>query len=59
MPGNWLSTHADDLIAAMGLVSLLSGVYLWFGLPPMLILLGVALIYTGARLPVKVSHEPD
>lgn len=60
MSGKWLSSHADDLLAAAGLLSLLSGVYLWFGLPPALIILGLALIYTGARLPIKVvSHEPD
>ena len=57
----------DDVIALLGLISLLSGVYLWLGLPASLILLGIVLIYIGARLqprsrPAKdtgLHNEPD
>ena len=45
----------DDILALLGALSVLAGVYLWFGLPPMLILLGIVLIYIGARLPTKVQ----
>ncbi len=46
----------DDILALAGFTCLLSGVYLWFGLPPMLILLGLTLIYTGAR--IRVGANP-
>jgi hypothetical protein len=50
-----LAKALDDILALAGLVSVLSGVYLWFGLPPALILLGVVLIYIGARLPIRTT----
>ena len=49
----------DDVIALLGLISLLAGVYLWIGLPPSLILLGVILIYIGARMQPRKQNEPD
>ena len=50
----------DDVIALLGLISLLSGVYLWIGLPASLILLGTILIYIGARMqPRTKGNEPD
>jgi hypothetical protein len=49
----------DDVIALLGLISLLSGVYLWLGLPASLILLGIVLIYIGARIQPRTRNEPD
>lgn len=49
----------DDIIALLGLISFLAGVYLWFGLPPSLILFGIILIYIGARMQPRSRHEPD
>jgi hypothetical protein len=49
----------DDAIALLGLISVLSGVYLWLGLPASLILLGIILIYIGARIQPRSRHEPD
>ena len=40
----------DDLVALVGLISLLTGVYLWLGLAVTLILLGIILIYVGMRV---------
>lgn len=48
--------HLDDLIALSGLVLFLTGLYLWLGLPAPLMILGLAMIYAGARLPIE---EPD
>jgi len=54
------SKYLDDLIAFAGLVNLIAGVYLWLGLPAALILLGVILIYVGARLDIRTqTNEPD
>ena len=49
----------DDVIALLGLVSLISGVYLWLGLPASLILFGIILIYIGARIQPRSHNEPD
>ncbi len=49
----------DDVIALLGLISLLAGVYLLLGLPASLILLGVILIYIGARMQPRKQNEPD
>ncbi len=49
----------DDVIALLGLISLLAGIYLWLGLPASLILLGIILIYIGARMQVRSHNEPD
>ena len=49
----------DDVIALLGLISLLAGIYLWLGLPAFLILLGIILIYIGARMQPRTRHEPD
>lgn len=59
--GAWMfSKYLDDLIAFAGLVCLISGFYLWLGLPAALILLGIILIYIGARLDLGIKrHEPD
>lgn len=52
--------YLDDLIALAGLICLISGIYLWIGLPPALILLGIILIYVGVRLDIRTNHnEPD
>jgi uncharacterized membrane protein len=40
----------DDLIALVGLVLLVAGVYLWIGLPAALIVLGAILIFIGVRV---------
>lgn len=59
--GPWMFTkYLDDLIAFAGLVCLISGIYLWLGLPAALILLGIILIYIGVRLDIRTNqHEPD
>ena len=49
----------DDVIALLGLISLLAGVYLWLGLPASLILLGIILIYIGARMQPRKQNEPN
>ena len=49
----------DDVIALLGLISLLSGVYLWLGLPASLILFGIILIYIGARMQLRSRNESD
>lgn len=48
--------HLDDLIALIGLVLFLSGLYLWLGLPAPLMVLGLVMVYAGARLQIE---EPD
>jgi len=40
----------DDLIAFIGLVCFVSGVYLWLGLPAALIVLGAILMFVGVRV---------
>lgn len=52
-------SRLDDLIALAGLIFVLVGVYLWLGLAAVLILLGVVLIYVGARMDIGGKHEPD
>ena len=42
----------DDLIAFIGLVCFVSGVYLWLGLPFALIVLGIILMFIGVRLDI-------
>ena len=49
----------DDIIALLGLISLLAGVYLCLGLPASLILFGIILIYIGARMQPRKHNEPD
>ena len=49
----------DDIIALLGLISLIAGVYLWLGLPASLILFGIILIYIGARIQPRSHNEPD
>ena len=49
----------DDVIALLGSISLLAGVYLWLGLPASLILFGIILIYIGARMQPRKQNEPD
>jgi len=45
----------DDLIALIGLICFVSGVYLWLGLPAALMTTGGVLIFVGARL--ELSHK--
>ena len=54
-----LGMSIDDVIALLGLVSLLAGIYLWLGLPATLILFGIILIYIGARLQPRSRSERD
>ena len=54
-----MSLFIDDVIALLGLISLLAGVYLWLGLPASLILFGIILIYIGARMQPRKHNEPD
>jgi hypothetical protein len=50
----------DDLIALIGVLLFLAGLYLWLGLPAALITLGLALMFVGWRLPAKESRNgPD
>jgi hypothetical protein len=43
----------DDLIALIGVLLFLAGLYLWLGLPATLITFGLVLIYVGWRLPAR------
>lgn len=52
----------DDIIALLGLLIFLTGVYLWLGIAATLITLGLILIYIGVRMeiPQRIKgHEPD
>ena len=49
----------DDVIALLGFISLISGIYLWLGLPASLILFGIIMIYIGARMQPRRGDEPD
>jgi len=52
----------DDMVALLGLLILLVGIYLWLGLSATLIVLGLVMIYVGMRveIPQKVGkNEPD
>lgn len=53
----------DDVIAIIGLILFVAGVYLWLGLPAAFIVLGSVLMFIGARieLPRKggVTNESD
>lgn len=49
-----------DILAFIGLISLLTGVYLWLGLPATLITLGIFLIFTAVQLSrTGGNYEPD
>jgi hypothetical protein len=57
-----MSSKLDDVLAFIGFVSLLAGIYLWLGLPATLIVFGATLIYIGVRVnlaPKVVQNEPD
>ena len=57
-----MSSELDDLLAFIGFISLLAGIYLWLGLPAALIVFGATLIYIGVRVdftPKRVDNEPD
>lgn len=57
-----MSSKLDDLLAFIGFISLLAGVYLWLGLPATLIIFGATLIFIGVRVdfaPKVVNNEPD
>lgn len=48
-----------DALALIGFISLITGVYLWLGLPAALIVLGIGLIYTAVQIErTGESHEP-
>jgi hypothetical protein len=50
----------DDAVALVGVVSLLSGVYLLAGLPVALILFGIIAIFVGWRMPgAEDEHGTD
>ena len=52
----------DDVVALIGLIVFLTGIYLWLGLSATLIILGLVMIYIGLRveIPQKVGkNEPD
>ena len=52
----------DDVIALIGFIILLTGIFLWLGLAATLIVLGLVMIYIGLRVetPQKVvQNEPD
>lgn len=52
----------DTIIAGIGLISLLVGIYLWLGIAAVLILFGIVMIYIGARIELSAkvkSNEPD
>jgi len=46
-----LLDSVDTIIAAIGLLCILAGLYLWLGLAASLITLGLALIWIGIRMP--------
>jgi len=45
----------DDVVALIGLICFVSGVYLWLGLPAALMITGAVLIFVGARL--ELPHK--
>lgn len=52
------------LLASVGLVAVLTGLYLWLGLPATLIVFGLVCIYTAVRLEMtrdesKPVSSPD
>ena len=49
----YIRTRLDDIIAFVGFCFLSYGVYLWLGLPAMLIFVGGICVYVGVR------YEPD
>ena len=57
-----MSSNFDDILAIIGLILFLAGLYLWLGLPAPLMVLGLVLIFIAARLdPATLwrKHEPD
>jgi hypothetical protein len=54
-----MSISIDDVIALLGLIILIASIYLWVGLPPAGVLLGIILIYIGARIQPRSRNEPD
>jgi hypothetical protein len=56
-----MSIEWDTVISAIGALIFLGGIYLWLGLAASLILLGIILIYVGARmqLPAKGNKESE
>ena len=54
--------ETDTIIASIGLLLFLAGLYLWLGLAAPLMVLGLVLIVVGIRLdPADLwsKHEPD
>ncbi len=49
----------DDIIALIGLVCFVSGVYLWLGLPAALIVLGAILMFIGVRVDLTPLRKVD
>lgn len=54
-----ISTRLDDIIAFIGALCILAGVYMLLGLPAALILLGAGLVYIGARIDFKRKEEKN
>ena len=55
-----MCSKMDDIIAFIGFICLIAGIYLWLGIPAALIVTGIILIYVGARItPKDGQHEPD
>lgn len=54
-------SRLDDILALIGAALFLAGVYLWFGLPPALMLAGAILVFVAVRLDTAkgVKHVPD
>lgn len=52
-----MSTRIPDLLALSGFLAVLLGVYLWLGLPAMLITFGLSMIVLGWRMPEEGEHE--
>lgn len=52
-------TNWDTIIAIIGLLFFLAGVYLWLGLAAMLILLGLILIYVGMKINIIPAKAKD
>ncbi len=52
-------TNWDTVIAAVGLLIFLAGIYLWLGLAAALILLGIILIYIGMKITIIPAKAKD
>lgn len=54
-----MSSEMDTVIAVIGFVAFLIGIFLWLGLPAMMIVLGLVLMFVGVRMrPAAVATPP-